>query len=52
MQVGDLIKDRHGNFGVIVGAYYQQQPNPNHVWVLWNCGSETTIHKRHLYKIS
>ena len=49
MQVGDLVKDRHGNFGMIVkqrGEYH------NHVWVLWDCGSETTIHKIHLYKMS
>ena len=48
MKVGDLVKDRHGNFGTIVR---QRGGYDNYVWVLWDCGSETTINKIYLYKV-
>ena len=46
MKAGDLIKDRHGNYGVIIA----QMSKPNHVSVLWADGYETAIHTQHLYK--
>ena len=62
MQAGDLVKDRHGNFGVIVkqhmvtkapkSSVLRSKPRTKHVWVLWGCGSETIIHKGQLYKIT
>jgi hypothetical protein len=44
MQVGDLVKDRHGNMGIIT----EQKRNPRHVWVQWCCGDACTVHTRHL----
>ena len=43
MQVGDLVKDRHGNVGIITKGYWG---NHKHWWVHWTQGSSNTIHER------
>lgn len=55
MQVGDLVKDRHGRVGLII----RYGRNAHHFWVKW-CGgkiadawtSECTVHRRWLKVIN
>lgn len=55
MQVGDLVRDKRGDIGIIIFDYRQgfdrygtkQYPQP-HVWVHWCCGVSNTTHIRHL----
>ena len=49
MKVGDLVKDRHGNVGIITKGYWG---NHKHWWVHWTQGSSNTIHERWLEVIN
>ena len=45
MEVGDLVKDKHGNTGIITKGHWG---NRKHWWVHWLCGDSCTIHERWL----
>ena len=49
MKVGNLVKDRHGNTGIITKGYWG---NHKHWWVHWLCGDSCTIHERFLEVIN
>ena len=45
MKVGDLIKNRRGNMGIITK---RSRLNNKHWWILWLCGDSCTTHERWL----
>ena len=45
MKVGDLVKDRHNNTGIITK---RSRLNSKHWWVHWLSGVSCTVHQRWL----
>jgi len=46
MKIGDLVKDKRGNIGIITKR--RSDKWHNHVWVAFCYGSYHTVHKKHL----
>ena len=44
MQVGDLVKNRHGNTGIITKRYGFEKRKT--WWIHWLCGDNCPIHER------
>ena len=50
MQIGDLVKNRHGNTGVITKRYGFKKRKT--WWVHWLCGESHAVHERFIEVIT